>query len=167
MSAAALELGYRRSALAPHQVVVSAELHLAEGERTTAEAEISDIVRWRRENQPGGANAGSVFTNPPGDSAGRLLDVAGAKGRRHGSASVSTKHANFIQSDDGGSADDVVALRAELRSVVAGDAGVDLHAETHLVGFTLAEAAAAGARLLTGLEGIVPGHGDPPPEVEG
>jgi UDP-N-acetylmuramate dehydrogenase len=167
MSAAALELGYRRSALAPHQVVVSAELHLAEGERSTAEAEISDIVRWRRENQPGGANAGSVFTNPPGDSAGRLLDVAGAKGRRHGSASVSAKHANFIQSDEGGSADDVVSLMAELRSVVAGDSGVDLHAETHLVGFTSAEATAAGARLLTGLEGIVPGHSDPRPEVEG
>ncbi len=52
-------------------------------------------------NQPGGANAGSVFTNPPGDSAGRLIDAAGAKGLRIGTAEVSAKHANFIQADRG------------------------------------------------------------------
>ncbi len=165
MSAGALELGYRRSALAPHQVVVAAELALAVGDRAAAEAEISEIVRWRREHQPGGANAGSVFTNPPGDSAGSLLDHAGAKGRRHGSAELSTKHANFIQADDGGSADDVAALMAELREVVRAHAGIDLHAETHLLGFAPEVAEAAGARLLTGLEG--PGPGNPRREVEG
>jgi UDP-N-acetylmuramate dehydrogenase len=165
MSAGALELGYRRSALAPHQVVVAAELALGAGDRAAAEAEISEIVRWRREHQPGGANAGSVFTNPPADSAGRLLDQAGAKGRRHGSAELSTKHANFIQADDGGSADDVAALMAELREVVRTDAGFDLHAETHLLGFAPEVAEAAGARLLTGLEG--PGPGNPRREVEG
>ncbi len=164
MSVGALELGYRRSVLAPHQVVVSAELGLAAGDRVAAEAEISEIVRWRREHQPGGANAGSVFTNPPGDSAGRLLDAAGAKGRRHGSAEVSTKHANFIQADEGGSADDVVALMAELRALVADHAGVDLHAETHLLGFDPARAVAAGAHLLTGLEGL---PGNPRSGVEG
>jgi UDP-N-acetylmuramate dehydrogenase len=165
MSAGALELGYRRSALAPHQVVVAAELALAVGDRAAAEAEISEIVRWRREHQPGGANAGSVFTNPPGDSAGRLLDQAGAKGRRHGSAELSTKHANFIQADDGGSADDVAALMAELREVVRTHAGGDLHAETHLLGFAPEVARAAGARLLTGLEGTGPAN--PRQEVEG
>jgi UDP-N-acetylmuramate dehydrogenase len=158
MSAGALELGYRRSALAPHQVVVAAELALAVGDRAAAEAEISEIVRWRREHQPGGANAGSVFTNPPGDSAGALLDHAGAKGRRHGSAELSTKHANFIQADDGGSADDVAALMAELRELVRDHVGIDLHAETHLIGFTPEVAEAAGARLLTGLEGTDPGN---------
>lgn len=165
MSAGALELGYRRSALTPHQVVVAAELALAVGDRAAAEAEISDIVRWRREHQPGGANAGSVFTNPPGDSAGALLDHAGAKGRRHGTAELSTKHANFIQADDGGSADDVAALMAELREVVRAHAGIDLHAETHLIGFSPEAAEAAGARLLTGLEGTGPGN--PRREVEG
>ena len=164
MSVGALELGYRRSALTSHQIVVSAELGLAEGDRSAAEAEISEIVRWRREHQPGGANAGSVFTNPPHDSAGRLLDAAGAKGRRHGSAEVSTKHANFIQADEGGSADDVVALMAELRTLVAGHAGVDLHAETHLLGFDPAPARAAGAHLITGLEGL---GGNPRSAVEG
>ena len=168
MSVGALELGYRRSALVPHQVVVAAELGLAEGDRATAEAEISEIVRWRREHQPGGANAGSVFTNPPGDSAGRLLDAAGAKGLRHGSAAVSTKHANFIQADEGGSADDVVELMAELRVLVRVHAGVDLHAETHLLGVAPALARAAGAGLLTGLEGAAGGdRGNPRSEVEG
>ncbi len=169
MAAADLELGYRRSRLGPHQVVVAAELELRRGERERAKAEIAEIVRWRREHQPGGANAGSVFTNPPGDSAGRLLDAAGAKGRRHGTAAVSTKHANFIQADEGGSADDVAALMAELRELVRAHAGVDLHAETHLVGFTAEQAEAAGARLLTGLEGAAAATAaaDPRPEVEG
>jgi len=102
-----LALGYRRSAVRPAQVVVEAELELHPGDRAEAEAEIAEIVRWRRANQPGGQNAGSVFTNPEGDSAGRLVDVAGAKGLRVGTAHVSPKHGNFIQADEGGSADDV------------------------------------------------------------
>ena len=161
MDANALELGYRRSALRSHQVVVAAEIELSPGDRAASMAELADIVRWRREHQPGGANAGSVFTNPEGDSAGRLLDAAGAKALRHGSAEVSTKHANFVIADADGSADDVVALMAEMRASVLDAAGVDLHAETHLVGFSPDAAAAAGARLLTGLSD------EPPPEVEG
>src|SRR3546814_14036339 len=72
--ASALALGYRRSALAPHQLVVWADLALQEGEPDRSAALISEIVTWRRANQPGGPNAGSVFTNPAGDSAGRLID---------------------------------------------------------------------------------------------
>ena len=102
-------------------------------------------MAWRRANQPGGHNAGSVFTNPAGDSAGRLIDSVGAKGLRVGTAEVSPKHANFIQSDDGGSADDVAALMAEARRRVASQAGVDLHAETRMVGFAAEVVAAAGA----------------------
>jgi UDP-N-acetylmuramate dehydrogenase len=92
-------------------------------------------VAWRRANQPGGQNAGSVFTNPPGDSAGRLIDAAGCKGLRRGSAEVSTKHANFVQADAGGSADDVVALMAEIRRRVEEAFGVRLEAETRIVGY--------------------------------
>lgn len=135
MDASTLALGYRRSAVAAHQLVLRADLHLAAGDRAAGEAELAEIVRWRRANQPGGANAGSVFTNPPGDSAGRLIDVAGLKGRRIGSASVSTKHANFIQVDREGSADDVRRLMDEVVRVVADTTGVTLHAETRLVGF--------------------------------
>jgi UDP-N-acetylmuramate dehydrogenase len=130
-----LALGYRRSAIAPAQVVVEASLGLAEGDRAAGERTVAEIVSWRRANQPGGQNAGSVFTNPPGDSAGRLIDLAGCKGLRLGSASVSTKHANFFQADADGSADDIVALMGEVRRRVRERTGVDLQAETRLVGF--------------------------------
>jgi UDP-N-acetylmuramate dehydrogenase len=133
--AADLALGYRRSAVGPSQVVVEATLALAPGDRAAGERTLSEIVSWRRTHQPGGQNAGSVFTNPPGDSAGRLIDLAGCKGLRVGTASVSTKHANFFQADAGGSADDVVALMGEVRRRVRAETGVDLHAETRLVGF--------------------------------
>ena len=132
---AALDLSYRHSNVAPHQLVVSAELALAAGDRASSEAEIAEVVRWRREHQPGGPNAGSVFTNPPGDSAGRLIDAAGLKGARVGTAEVSTKHANFIQADEGGSADDVFAVMALVRTTVRDRFGVDLYPETRLVGF--------------------------------
>ena len=145
MPAADLALGFRRSALVASQVVVEVELRLATGSRDEAEAEIAEIVRWRREHQPGGANAGSVFRNPLPDSSGRLLDEAGAKGLRVGSAEISTKHANFIQVDEGGSADDVAALMALARRQVRERTGVDLHAETHFLGFDAQVADAAGA----------------------
>jgi UDP-N-acetylmuramate dehydrogenase len=133
--AADLELGYRRSAIAPQHVVVAATLELRPGDRAAGEREIADIVAWRRANQPGGQNAGSVFTNPPADSAGRLIDAAGCKGLRLGSAEVSSKHANFFQADAGGSADDVRALMEVVRHRVREHSGVDLHPETRLVGF--------------------------------
>lgn len=140
-----LALAYRSSNVAPHHVVTSATLALAPGDAAAGKATITEIVAWRRAHQPGGHNAGSVFTNPPGDSAGRLVDAAGAKGLRVGTAEVSPKHANFIQSDDGGSADDVAALMAEVRRRVAADAGVHLHAETRMVGFPPEVVADAGA----------------------
>jgi UDP-N-acetylmuramate dehydrogenase len=130
-----LDLAYRHSAVAPHQLVVAADLALAPGDRSRGEGELSDIVQWRRAHQPGGQNAGSVFANPPGDSAGRLIDTAGAKGLRLGTAEVSTKHANFFQADAGGSADDVYALMVEVRQRVEDASGVRLRAETRLVGF--------------------------------
>lgn len=130
-----LDLSYRHSSIGAAQLVVRAELGLRTGDRARAEAEIAEIVRWRRDHQPGGPNAGSVFTNPPGDSAGRLVEAAGAKGLRIGSAEVSTKHANFIQADDGGRADDVLALMVEVQRRVLETSGVRLRPETRLVGF--------------------------------
>ena len=88
------------------------------GDPEAGRAAIDEIVRWRRANQPGGANAGSVFTNPPGDSAGRLIEACGLKGLRIGTAEVSPKHANFIQADRGGSADDVRRLIDAVRAEV-------------------------------------------------
>jgi UDP-N-acetylmuramate dehydrogenase len=77
-----------------------------------------------------------VFTNPPGDSAGRLIDDAGLRGHRHGSAVVSERHANFIQVDEGGSADDVDALMGEVVRRVLEVHGIRLHAEIVMVGFS-------------------------------
>ncbi len=134
-----LHLGYRTSSVGAHQVVVEAEYQLAPGNREESEATIRDIVRWRREHQPGGQNAGSVFINPlgepPGNSAGWLVDQAGLKGHRRGSAVVSAKHANFILADPDGSADDVLALMLEVQRLVSERLGVVLRAEVRLVGF--------------------------------
>lgn len=135
VDAADLDFAYRSSAIAAHHLVVRAVLGLGPGDPETGMAEISEIVRWRREHQPGGQNAGSVFTNPKDESAGRLIDASGLKGFRVGTAEVSTKHANFIQADADGSADDIVALMAEVRRRVAAATGIWLHAETRMVGF--------------------------------
>src|SRR5581483_1444344 len=76
----ALELGYRRSVLGPGDVVLGATFTVASDDPDACRARIDDVVQWRREHQPGGANAGSVFRNPSGDSAGRLIESCGLKG---------------------------------------------------------------------------------------
>lgn len=130
-----LELGYRSSALAEHHMVLGAEMGLATGDAESSQATIAEIVAWRRENQPGGQNAGSVFTNPAGDSAGRIIEAAGLKGHRVGTASVSNKHANFFIADRNGTADDLYALMGEVFECVLAEFDVTLRPETRLVGF--------------------------------
>ncbi|HRE01014.1 MAG TPA: hypothetical protein PLV68_06915, partial [Ilumatobacteraceae bacterium] len=102
-----------------------------------SEATLSEIVRWRRENQPGGQNAGSVFVNPiPGElSAGELVDRVGLRGLRLGTAAVSDKHANFIQGSEGGRAADVLELIEVVRAKVLASTGFALRSEVRLVGF--------------------------------
>ncbi len=132
-----LGLGFRSSGLAPQQVVFDATLQLQQGDADESARLIGEIVSWRRANQPGGQNAGSVFVNPvPGEvSAGALIDAAGLRGYRLGTATVSDKHANFIQADDGGRADDVLALMTEVRASVEATSGYRLRSEIRLVGF--------------------------------
>lgn len=132
---ARLRLGYRTSSLTSTQAVVWAEFATRPGSAEAGRTAISDIVRWRREHQPGGGNAGSVFVNPPGDSAGRLVEDAGLKGFRLGSARVSEKHANFIVADRGGSASDVWRLMAHVHRAVFEHSGIALRTEVHPVGF--------------------------------
>ena len=136
VTTAALELGYRHSTITSTQIVLHAELHLASGDRLLGEQRLAEIVSWRREHQPGGHNAGSVFRNPPGDSAGRLIEAAKCRGLRVGTAEVSTKHSNFIQTDSAGSADDVLEVMAQVVAQVGNHSGVQLRAETVLLGFT-------------------------------
>jgi UDP-N-acetylmuramate dehydrogenase len=138
VNAVDLGLRFRGSALDDHHVVLSATVDLEWSNSPEAsEAELQEVVRWRRENQPGGQNAGSVFVNPePGKvSAGAVIDELGMRGLRVGSAQVSEKHANFIQADVGGSAQDVVALMAEVRRRVRDERGYVLRSEIRLVGF--------------------------------
>ena len=138
VNAVDLGLRFRGSALDDHHVVLSATVDLEWSKSQEAsEAELQEVVRWRRENQPGGQNAGSVFVNPePGKvSAGEVIDELGMRGLRVGSAQVSEKHANFIQADENGSANDVVALMAEIRRRVRDERGYVLRSEIRLVGF--------------------------------
>ncbi len=130
-----LDYSYRRSTVGPSQIVLEADLAVRPGSADDERASVTDIVKWRREHQPGGSNAGSVFTNPEGDSAGRLIETAGLKGFRLGTAQVSEKHANFFQADKGGRAGDVRALMEHVRSVVKERSGIELVAEVRLLGF--------------------------------
>jgi UDP-N-acetylmuramate dehydrogenase len=134
-----LGLHFRGSSLTDDDIVLNATLELDWGSSTEAMAVIDEIVKWRRANQPGGQNAGSVFVNPVPHqvSAGELIDQSGCRGLRIGSAEVSTKHANFIQSDPSGLADDVVAVMRAVRAAVAGHTGYQLCSEVRLIGFPL------------------------------
>lgn len=131
----ALGLGYRRSNLREDEVVVSARFRTEPTDPEAAEARIREITRWRREHQPGGTlNAGSVFKNPPGDAAGRLIDATGLKGFRVGGVEVSERHANFFVAHEGATARDVHALVAAVREKVEEATGVVLETELRFIG---------------------------------
>jgi UDP-N-acetylmuramate dehydrogenase len=132
---AQLELGYRSSNVTATTVVLDARFAGTPDDPAACNARIAEIVQWRREHQPGGSNAGSVFTNPPGDAAGRLIEACGLKGWRVGGAVVSEKHANFFVADDGATAADVYELILDVQSRVERETGVRLEPELHLVGF--------------------------------
>jgi UDP-N-acetylmuramate dehydrogenase len=131
-----LSFGYRKSAISRNQLVTKATLRLSQGDARESLAMIKEIVRWRVENQPGGQNAGSVFTNPDDNSAGRLIDESGCKGLRVGSAEISKKHANFIQVDTGGKAQDVKDLMDLVQVRVHSKFGIHLKEETQMIGFS-------------------------------
>ena len=127
---------YRESRFkAGEEIVLGAALQLGPGDQAEIAARVAEHQAQRRATQPvADQNAGSVFRNPDGDHAGRLIDEAGLKGHRIGSAEVSTLHANFIVVDRNGRADDVRALGDHVRSVVADRFGVELSYEIEFVG---------------------------------
>ena len=133
--AKALDFSYRYSCIKNTDFVLDAKFELIQGDKDESKRFLNEIVRWRRDNQPGGQNSGSVFTNPEGDSAGRLIEAAGLKGTRIGSAHISEKHANFIQVDDDGSAEDVRKLMSLVVEKVEDFHSITLTPETVLVGF--------------------------------
>jgi UDP-N-acetylmuramate dehydrogenase len=117
------------------EVVLEATIELRRGDPVEIARQVGAFQERRRTTQPlKDQNAGSVFRNPPGDHAGRLIEAAGLKGHRIGSASVSTIHANFIVADRGGSAMDVRAVGEHVRTVVADRFDVELRYEIEFVG---------------------------------
>ena len=130
-----LDYGYRTSSLRRDDVVIAVRLHLRPGDAEASQERIREIVRWRREHQPGGANAGSAFRNPEDDYAGRLIEAAGCKGLRVGTAVVSEKHANFIIADADGRGNDVYELLTTVQARVKEHSGVDLVSEHRFLGF--------------------------------
>jgi UDP-N-acetylmuramate dehydrogenase len=127
--------GYRQSRLPARSVVVSARWELAPGDPAEIRRKLDELRAWRRATQPlRQRNCGSVFTNPAGDSAGRLVDAAGLKGRRRGGAQISDKHANFIVVDPTCRATDVLRLIADARRVVHEAGGPLLEPEVRVVG---------------------------------
>ena len=132
-----LGFAYRHSRFKdnPDEIVLAAVFRLRADEPASIAARLTDIRRWRREHQPlGQPSAGSVFRNPPEDSAGRLIDSLGLKGRRVGGAVVSPKHANFIVNDGHGTASDVRRLADAVRAEVRAQTGVDLQPEIEFAG---------------------------------
>lgn len=126
---------YRRSSLPEDGVVVAANVVLRPGDPTGIRARMQEAREWRRLTQPlAEPNCGSVFRNPAGDHAARLIEEAGAKGLSVGGASVSTKHANFVIAAEGTRAADVVTLIREVSDRVAGRTGVRLEPEVHVLG---------------------------------
>jgi UDP-N-acetylmuramate dehydrogenase len=120
---------------APRDVVIDATFRLAEAEPDAIKTRLDEIRHWRQAHQPLGLpSAGSVFRNPPGDSAGRLIEAAGLKGMRIGGAVVSEKHANFIVNDQKGTATDVRQLAERVRATILERDGVDLRFEIEFVG---------------------------------
>src|SRR5437879_4506591 len=135
----ALELGYRTSALRDGALkgalVVSATVQLARGDGEEARQLMARLTRERNETQPiKTKNCGSVFKNPPGDSAGRLVQAAGLKGAREGAAVVSSLHGNFIINEGGATAADVRRLIERVMAEVKRRFGIQLEPEVEMVG---------------------------------
>jgi UDP-N-acetylmuramate dehydrogenase len=134
-AAQTLGLEYRRSSLTETDVVVDARFRLVPDEAAAIRARMDAYRRHRAETQPGALqNAGSVFKNPPGDSAGRLVEASGLKGFRVGGAAVSTLHANFFIAGDGATSQDVYDLVRAVKAKVLAVSGVELHEEIRFVG---------------------------------
>ena len=131
-----LDLAYRHSNLSPTDVVTEAVFATEEGDTEAGLQELRRITRWRRDNQPGGTfNAGSVFKNPTGTTAGELIDSIGLKGLKVGDVSVSKKHANFFVAGPEATSADILDLVLMVKDRVFQETGTMLEPEIQFVGF--------------------------------
>lgn len=142
-----LGMSYRRSSLGAHHFVIDALFSLEVAPPAAIRERMESFRRHRAATQPGAAlNAGSVFKNPPGDYAGRLVEATGLKGFSVGGARVSDKHANFFVAGDGATAQDVYDLVHAVRTRVAAATGIELEPEVRFAGaFRSPAAAEAGS----------------------
>lgn len=133
-----LDLSYRNSAFThgklPGQIVLSVDLRLEKGDAKALKARVSELDEQRRGAQPPGRNCGSVFKNPEGHSAWKLVDAAGLRGHRIGNAQFSELHSNFILNLGGATAKDVTSLIELAQATVRDKFGIELQTEVMFVG---------------------------------
>jgi UDP-N-acetylmuramate dehydrogenase len=132
-----LECGYRTSLLKREHLpilILSAELALSRGNRQGIQSKMEQFSIQRQASQPPGASMGSMFKNPPGDKAGRLLEAAGLKGKSIGNATISSQHANFFINNGLTKAVDMRALIELAQKAVLDQFGIKLELEVELIG---------------------------------
>jgi UDP-N-acetylmuramate dehydrogenase len=130
-----LGAGYRTTSLqGTGAIVTRATFRLSQGDAESAVARIKELNRRRWSSLPSGRHAGSVFRNPEGEAAGRLIDRCGLKGHRRGEAQISDKHANVIVNLGGARAEDVFALMIDAWRAVKERHGIELRPEIELIG---------------------------------
>jgi len=132
-----LVLSYRSSLIkrSPGKaVILAALLRLQKGDPAAIQAKMDELVEYRRKTQPPGASMGSMFKNPPGDYAGRLIEAAGLKGLVVGDAQISSVHANFFLNRGKASAADIYGLIGQARQAVLDRFGIELELEIEILG---------------------------------
>ncbi|NLZ38649.1 MAG: UDP-N-acetylmuramate dehydrogenase [Firmicutes bacterium] len=133
--ASELGLNYRKSKISPSEIICFARFQLEVGDKIELERQSRDYLEFRRNRQPRQPNAGSIFKNPPGTTAGSLIEAAGLKGYRVGGAMISDIHANFIVNCQQATAQDVMTLIMIVREKVARQFGIELELEVRLLGY--------------------------------
>ncbi len=135
LSRVEMTFSYRYSHLPPGTVVTRVRMQLHKAESVEVSTKLRELVTRRKSSQPSGyPNSGSMFRNPPGDYAGRLIEAAGLKGKRIGQCQISERHANFIVNLGGAKAADVFQLTELARAEVRRQFGVELVLEVKLLG---------------------------------
>jgi UDP-N-acetylmuramate dehydrogenase len=135
LSRAQMTFTYRDSHLPDGTVVTGVTMRLRKGEPAQVSSKLRELVSKRKSSQPSGLpNSGSMFRNPPGDYAGRLIEAAGLKGKRYGQAQIAERHANFIVNLGGAKAEEVRQLMELARAEVRRQFGMELVAEVKLLG---------------------------------
>jgi UDP-N-acetylmuramate dehydrogenase len=135
LTPADIGFSYRWAQLPAGAIVTEVGLRVSHEEYAAEKEAMTEHLAYRMRTQPlNQPSCGSVFKNPPGDHAGRLIEAAGLKGHRHGGARISEKHANFIVNEGGSTAEDVVTLIRLARDTVRDRFGISLETEVHTAG---------------------------------